>query len=91
MEKQLNRIKVVLVENNRTNKSWFSTIGATTKYFPHSGIRTDSIPGNAVLSDPWEFSSDKSKTKWSVGVTFNPPFPTTVSYLAYNSSIVIVN
>jgi hypothetical protein len=75
--------------NIATNMFWFSTIGATTRYFPDSGMSIDSIPGNAILRDFWEFSSVKSKMKWSVYVTPSPSGPRIWSYLAYSSSSFI--
>ena len=83
------KLPFVCCGNIKTRMSVFSTIGAATRYFPHSGMSMDSIPGNAIFRDFWEFSSDKSKTKWSVGETFIPPIPTISSYLAYSSSSFI--
>ena len=78
----------VFCGNRSTRQSSFSTTGAATRYFPASGIKIASIPGKFSLSDFWEFSSVKSKMKWSIGVMFI--FPTISSYLAYSSSSFIM-
>ena len=74
--------------NRSTRQSGFSTIVATTRYFPHSGIRSDSIPGNALLREFWEFSSVKSNTNLSMDDTFNPCKIS--SYFAYSSSSFMI-
>ena len=78
----------VFCGNRSTRQSCISTTGAATRYFPASGIKIASIPGKFSLSDFWEFSSVKSKMKWSIGVMFI--FPTISSYLAYSSSSFIM-